>query len=108
MGIPDWAAYAAAKGGIIALTRQIAVEYAARNIRVNCVCPAGVRTAMAENILATSPDPEAEIRAVTDTYPMRRLGRPEEIAYAVLFLASDESSFVTGHALVADAGFTVS
>jgi NAD(P)-dependent dehydrogenase (short-subunit alcohol dehydrogenase family) len=63
---------------------------------------------MAEKILATSPDPEAEIRAVTDTYPMRRLGRPEEIAYAVLFLASDESSFVTGHALVADAGFTVS
>ena len=108
LGIPDWAAYAAAKGGIIALTRQIAVEYAARNIRVNCVCPAGVRTAMAEKILATSPDPEAEIRAVTDTYPMRRLGRPEEIAYAVLFLASDESSFVTGHALVADAGFTVS
>ena len=108
LGIPDWAAYAAAKGGIIALTRQIAVEYATRNIRVNCVCPAGTRTAMAEKILAASPDPEATLKEVTDFYPMRRLASPEEIAYAVLFLASDESSFVTGHSLVADGGFTVS
>lgn len=108
LGLPDWAAYAAAKGGIIALTRQIAVEYATRNIRVNCVCPAGVRTAMAEKILAASPDPEALLKEVTDVYPMRRLADPAEIAYAVLFLASDESSFVTGHSLVADGGFTVS
>ena len=108
LGIPDWAAYAAAKGGIIALTKQVAVEYATRNIRVNCVCPAGVRTAMAEKVLAAAPDPEALLKEVTDVYPMRRLADPVEIAYAVLFLASDESSFVTGHSLVADGGFTVS
>ena len=108
LGIPDWAAYAAAKGGMIALTRQIAVQYAKQNIRVNCVCPGGVLTTMAEKILAESPDPETALKAVTDTYPMGRLGRPEEIAYAALFLACDESSFVTGHALVADGGFSVS
>ena len=108
LGIPDWAAYAAAKGGMIALTRQIAVQYAKQNIRVNCVCPGGVLTTMAERILAESSDPETALKAVTDTYPMGRLGRPEEIAYAALFLACDESSFVTGHALVADGGFSVS
>lgn len=108
LGIPDWAAYAAAKGGIIALTKQVAVEYATRNIRVNCVCPAGVRTPMAEKVLAAAPDPEALLKEVTDVYPMRRLADPLEIAYAVLFLASDQSSFVTGHSLVADGGFTVS
>ena len=108
LGIPDWAAYAAAKGGIIALTKQIAVEYATRDIRVNCVCPAGVRTAMAEKVIAAAPDPDALLKEVTEAYPMRRLASPDEIAYAVLFLASDESSFVTGHSLVADGGFTVS
>ena len=63
---------------------------------------------MAEKTLAAAPDPDALLKEVTDFYPMRRLADPVEIAYAVLFLASDESSFVTGHSLVADGGFTVS
>ena len=63
---------------------------------------------MAEKTLAAAPDPDALLKEVTDVYPMRRLADPVEIAYAVLFLASDESSFVTGYSLVADGGFTVS
>jgi meso-butanediol dehydrogenase/(S,S)-butanediol dehydrogenase/diacetyl reductase len=94
-GLGHEAAYCASKGGVIALTKAMAVEYAPYNIRVNCICPGPIATRL------TSPR-QSIIRKI----PMGRLGKPEEIAYVALFLASDESSFVTGHALVADGGMT--
>lgn len=94
-------AYNAAKAGVINLTRALAIEYGRDNIRVNCVCPGAVLTRLL--LAALTPEVEARIKAA---YPLGRLGRPEEIANGILFLASDESSFVTGAALVMDGGVT--
>jgi len=95
-------AYNAAKAGVINLTRVTAIEYAARGVRVNCVCPGAIDTPLLR--------PSLSIPGFADTttamIPMRRLGRPEEMAACVLFLASDLASYVTGAALVADGGLT--
>jgi 2,5-dichloro-2,5-cyclohexadiene-1,4-diol dehydrogenase 1 len=97
-------AYAAAKGGVEALTKTAAAEYATRGIRVNSICPGGIETDAIGRYFEHYP----EIREKTvATHAMRRLGRPEEIADAVVFLASDRSSFVTGHALWVDGGIAV-
>lgn len=95
-------AYNAAKAGVINLTRVAAIEYAARGIRVNCVCPGAIDTPLLRPSLAIPGFAEA----TTAMIPMRRLGRPEEIASVVLFLASDLASYVTGAAVVADGGLT--
>jgi NAD(P)-dependent dehydrogenase (short-subunit alcohol dehydrogenase family) len=95
-------AYTASKGGVLALTREIAVEYARRGIRVNSVCPGPIETPLLAELLA---DPDRRARRLVHV-PMGRFGRPEEIAAAALFLASDEASFVTGSALVVDGGIT--
>ncbi len=95
-------AYNAAKAGVINLTRVAAIEYAARGIRVNCVCPGAIDTPLLRPSLAIPGFAEA----TTAMIPMRRLGRPEEMAACVLFLASDLASYVTGAALVADGGLT--
>jgi NAD(P)-dependent dehydrogenase (short-subunit alcohol dehydrogenase family) len=101
---PGTAAYAAAKGGVMALTRVLALEYAAHGIRVNAVAPGVIDTGMNRRHLDRSADPEAlETRWRTVT-PLGRLGSPEEVAEAVVYLASDQSSFVTGTALVIDGG----
>jgi meso-butanediol dehydrogenase/(S,S)-butanediol dehydrogenase/diacetyl reductase len=98
------AAYNAAKAGVINLTRVSAVEYAARGIRVNCVCPGAIDTPLLQPALAALPGfAEGTLAAI----PMRRLGKPEEIANIVMFLASDLASYVTGAAFVADGGLTV-
>ena len=98
------AAYSAAKGGVIALSKTAAAEYAQRGIRVNVVCPGGVRTPAIERYFRAMPDAEqASIR----THAMRRIAEPEEIADVVTFLCSDRSSFVTGHVMVADGGVLV-
>jgi cyclopentanol dehydrogenase len=104
MGSGNSASYTATKGAVTALTRTVAVELAAEGIRVNAVHPGGVETPMAQECLGD--DAEAR-RALVATHPIGRLGEPEEIATGVLFLASDESSFVTGAALVIDGGNTV-
>jgi NAD(P)-dependent dehydrogenase (short-subunit alcohol dehydrogenase family) len=106
VGFPGWAGYAASKGGIIALTRQMAIEYAKHRVRVNCICPGTIRTPMLDEVLEKAPDPDALLRAWAEAHPIGRFGLPEDIAYAALYLASDESSFITGHALVVDGGVT--
>ena len=103
---PRQAPYAAAKGAVVQLTRQIAVDYAARNIRVNCICPSEVDTPMNRRFIEGTPDPAAARRRVLARIPLNRMAEPEEIAAVALFLASDDSSYVTGVALPVDGGLT--
>jgi NAD(P)-dependent dehydrogenase (short-subunit alcohol dehydrogenase family) len=100
-------AYTTSKGAVLQLTRSVAVDVAARSIRVNCVCPGVIDTGLTDQFLAAVDDPErlhAEYAAVA---PLGRTGQPREIANCILFLASDEASFVTGAALVADGGTVI-
>lgn len=103
VGEPGHAAYSAAKGAIIALTRAMAVELAADGIRVNAVCPGPVLTDLLQEAV---PDPDQQQRLVAHA-PLRRLGLPADIAGAVLFLASDESAWCTGQALSIDGGMSI-
>jgi NAD(P)-dependent dehydrogenase (short-subunit alcohol dehydrogenase family) len=107
VGFAGWAAYAASKGGVIALTQQCAVEYAPYGVRINAVAPGTILTPMNERIVAESRDPDRLIASWNAQHPLGRLGRPDEIAAAVLFLASDAASFVTGECLRADGGLVV-
>jgi len=95
-------AYTASKGGVLAMTREIAVEYGRRNIRANSLCPGPIATPMLEELMS---DPERRARRLVHI-PMGRLGQADELARAALFLASDESSFMTGAQLVVDGGIT--
>lgn len=97
-------AYTAAKHGVVGLTRTAALEFAQKNIRVNCVCPGFIRTAMVERALDRGLIGEDQMIAIE---PVGRLGKPEEIAEGVLWLLSDSASFVTGHTLTIDGGWTV-
>ena len=96
------AAYVASKGAVTNLTRGMALDYASDNIRVNCICPGFVETPLVAGVVKT---PE-EYQKLADKHPLRRLAKPEEIAYGALYLASEESSFVTGIALPIDGGYT--
>jgi NAD(P)-dependent dehydrogenase (short-subunit alcohol dehydrogenase family) len=100
-GVRERAAYSASKGAIAALTRNMAIDYAPRGIRVNAVCPGFVRTPMTK---ALTGDPDA-YRSLISVHPLGRLGEPEDIANAILFLVSAEASWITGHLLVVDGGF---
>ena len=101
-GTRNRAVYSASKGGLIALMRNMAMDYAPRAIRVNCLCPGFVRTPFTAELFA---DDERRSR-ITGLHPLGRLCEPDDIARAALFLASDESSWITGHALVVDGGFS--
>ena len=103
IGLPGRAAYHAAKHGVLGLTKSAALEYASRGIRINAVCPGTVDTPMVSAMLAKEPDAMKEIMR---DQPIGRLGRPEEIASAVLWLCSPGAGFVVGHALAVDGGFT--
>src|SRR5213596_1353462 len=103
VGIAGRAAYHAGKHGVLGLTKSAALEYASRGIRINAVCPGTINTPMVAEMLAKEPDAMKEIMR---DQPIGRLGQPEEIAAAVLWLCSSGASFVIGHALVVDGGFT--
>jgi NAD(P)-dependent dehydrogenase (short-subunit alcohol dehydrogenase family) len=100
------AAYAAAKGGVISLTRAAALQLGPDRIRVNCICPGAINTPIWGSLPAFS-DPAAVARLLDDVQTIPRVGRPEDIASMVLFLASDESEWVTGQAMIVDGGLTV-
>ena len=100
------AAYSASKGGVVALTKAMALDHAADNIRVNCICPAIVETELVRGLFAHQPDPDAALRARLATLPLGRLGRSEDVAHMAVYLASEESSWLTGAALPLDGGLT--
>jgi NAD(P)-dependent dehydrogenase (short-subunit alcohol dehydrogenase family) len=98
--------YSASKGGIVALTKSLAVELAPDNIRVNCICPGAIETPMLQRVIEKQGDPKIIRDTRTAAYPLGRFGLPEEIAKTALFLACDDSSFITGGVFVVDGGFT--
>ena len=102
VGILAHAAYNASKGGVVALSRQMAVDYGPNNIRVNCVAPTATDTPLIRKAGAG----RRALRAIADGHPLRRIAQPEDIAWAVLFLASDEARCITGTVLPVDAGWT--
>jgi NAD(P)-dependent dehydrogenase (short-subunit alcohol dehydrogenase family) len=102
--LPNLSAYCSSKAALVMLTRSLALEYAARGVRVNAIAPGPVQTPMIERTLARAADREAQMAAFLGRIGMRRLGRPEEIARGVLFLSCDDSSFTTGAVLDADGG----
>ena len=105
-GGPDAVSYCAAKGGILNMTRAMAIDYGKHNIRVNCVCPGDVDTPLLRSELAQLGEDEAQFMAEAARRPLARLGTPEDIANAVLFFASDMSKWVTGAFLAVDGGGT--
>jgi NAD(P)-dependent dehydrogenase (short-subunit alcohol dehydrogenase family) len=105
-GNPDEAAYCASKGGVTNLTRAMALDYAKENIRVNAICPAVINTPMLQREVDIQEDKEAYLKEVDELHPVGRVGRPEEVAFAVLMVASDEASFITGTNISVDGGLT--
>jgi NAD(P)-dependent dehydrogenase (short-subunit alcohol dehydrogenase family) len=106
LGIADRLAYCTTKFALVGLTKSLAIDHATHGIRVNCVCPGRVETPFVTARLREYPDPDAAYRQMSATQAIGRMGRPEEIAAAVLYLASDEAAFVTGSALIIDGGWS--
>jgi 2-keto-3-deoxy-L-fuconate dehydrogenase len=106
VGIPGQAPYAPSKGAVVEMTRQLAVEYARRGVRVNCVCPGTVDTPVLRRSMEMASDAQGFLDMLVSGHPIGRIGRGEEIAAVVAFLASDEASFVTGAILPVDGGYT--
>jgi NAD(P)-dependent dehydrogenase (short-subunit alcohol dehydrogenase family) len=104
VGLRDRTAYCASKGAVIALTRQVAIQYAGSGVRCNCICPGTVDSPWVARLLDQAPDPARARQALVDRQPMGRLGQPREVALAALYLASDDAAFVTGTEFVIDGG----
>ena len=106
VGAPSYTAYCASKGGIVLLTKALALECAKWNVRVNCVCPGATQTRMLDSEIAHYDDKDAITKSIIQNIPVGRFAKPKEIAQAVLYLASDSSSYMTGAALSVDGGTT--
>lgn len=106
VGIRDRLAYSTTKFAVVGLTKSLALDHAAEGIRVNCICPGRVETPFVQARLQEYPDPEKAYREMAATQAVGRMGKPDEIAAAALYLASDEAAFVTGSALIIDGGFS--
>jgi len=105
-GFEGGSAYNASKGGVMLLTRNMAIDYARMGIRVNAICPGFIETPLLNGLFSMLPDLDEARESIRESHQLGRFGQPSEIANAALFLASDEASFVTGHALVVDGGYT--
>jgi NAD(P)-dependent dehydrogenase (short-subunit alcohol dehydrogenase family) len=101
------AAYVASKGALVSMTKALALELAADGIRVNCVCPAGVDTPLLRSWATTLPDPGAVLQGQAEMHLLKRLATAEEIAAAIVFLASSDASFITGAVLPVEGGATL-
>jgi len=101
---PNWSAYAATKGALVAFMRGVALDYAADGIRANCVLPGTTDTRLVQGYITESPDPDGTRRRLIDRIPLKRFATPEDIGRAVLFLASDHAAFITGTSLIVDGG----
>jgi NAD(P)-dependent dehydrogenase (short-subunit alcohol dehydrogenase family) len=106
VGWPGQAAYCAAKGGVVQLTRAAALDAAPFNVRVNCVCPGFTQTPLVDSWLEHQADPDAARGQIVGEQPLGRIAQPAEIAAAIAYLASDEAAFVTGAAFAIDGGVT--
>jgi NAD(P)-dependent dehydrogenase (short-subunit alcohol dehydrogenase family) len=104
-GTEGGSTYNASKAGVVMLTKNLAIDYGRKGIRANCICPGFIQTPMLSSVL-DSPGMEIYRERIRDEHKLGRFGRPDEIAAAALFLASDDASFVTGHSLVVDGGYT--
>ncbi len=102
---PNCAAYCATKGGIIALTKAMAIDHGREGIRVNCICPGYIDAGLAEGYFQSQPDPKAARIAAGKLHALGRIGQPAEVGTVAAFLASDEASFMTGSIVVVDGGF---
>jgi NAD(P)-dependent dehydrogenase (short-subunit alcohol dehydrogenase family) len=100
-------AYCASKGGVAAITRALALDYATRGIRVNCICSAAIDTPMTRDYLTTVDDPERTLGSIVNKHPIGRMATAEEIASVALFLASRESSYITGVSIPVDGGRSI-
>lgn len=108
IGLPKQAVYTLTKGAVLNFTRTVAAEAGPYGVRANAVCPGFIETALGEAFFAQQDDPEKARKRMEAQYPLKRLGRPEEVADAIAYLASDEASYVTGHGLVLDGGYSIS
>ena len=106
IGEKNSVAYNASKAGVVILTKCMALDHSGDNIRVNCVCPGQTLTPMLEETIRKSGDPDEVLKNFQSIRPIHRLGKPEEIAHAILYLASDEAGYVIGSTLVIDGGYT--
>ncbi|WP_434362519.1 glucose 1-dehydrogenase [Parasalinivibrio latis] len=106
-GLQGWSAYAAIKGGIISLTTQLAVEFGPHNIRVNTISPGTINTPMVAQVIRESPEGDKIMDAFVGMHPIGRIGKPEEIAEAAVYLASDAAGFTTGADLRVDGGLCI-
>ena len=105
--IPDTFPYPVAKHGLLGLTRALAIQYAARGVRVNAIAPGYIETEIARDYWNSFPAPEAERQKAYDLHPPKRIGRPEEVAMTALFLASDEAPFINAASIAIDGGRSV-